>query len=75
MKIYFKIFQDFPYHLVQRKSHSGSEEALENHYFITLRCWGGLFSGKSDKFTFSFIIMGMLVLELALCCKGVQREV
>jgi hypothetical protein len=54
MKIYFEIFQDFPYHLVQRKSQSCSEKALENHYFIILRCWGGLFFGESDKFPFSF---------------------
>jgi hypothetical protein len=54
MKIYFEIFQDFPYHLVQRESHSCSEEALKNHYLITLRRWGGLFSDKSDKFAFSF---------------------
>jgi hypothetical protein len=54
MKINFEIFQDFPYHLVQRKSQSCSEEALKKHYFIILRCWGGLFSGKSDKFPFSF---------------------
>jgi hypothetical protein len=54
MKIYFEIFQHFPYHLVQRKPQSCSEEALENHYFIILRRWGGLFSGKSYKFAFSF---------------------
>ena len=37
MKINFKVFQDFSYHLVQRKPQSRSEKTLENHYFIIFR--------------------------------------
>jgi hypothetical protein len=54
MKIYFEIFQDFPYHLIQRKLESCSEKTLEDHHFIILRRWGGSFSSKSNKFPFSF---------------------
>jgi hypothetical protein len=54
MEIYFKKFQDFPYHLIQRESKSYSRKTLEDHHFIILRRWGGFFSGKSNKFPFSF---------------------
>jgi hypothetical protein len=60
MKTYFEIFQDFPYHLIQRKSESCSEKTLEDHHFIILRRWGGFFSGKSNKFPFSFAKVAML---------------
>jgi hypothetical protein len=48
MKINFKKFQDFSYHLVQREPQSCSKKTLENNYFIIFRHWGGLFSAKSD---------------------------
>jgi hypothetical protein len=50
MKIKFEVFKDFPYHLIQEKSQSRSEEALENHNFNLFRHRGSLFSSKSNKF-------------------------
>jgi hypothetical protein len=49
MKIDFIIFQNFPNHLVQRKSQSRFEETPENYHLIIFRCRSGFFPGKTNQ--------------------------
>jgi hypothetical protein len=54
MKIDFKILQNFPNHLVQRKPQSCSKETLENYHLIIFRCRSGFFPGKTNQLLLSF---------------------
>jgi hypothetical protein len=54
MEIYFKPFQNLPYHIVQGEPKPCSEEAFKHNDLIFLWLWNYFFLSKADQFIIAF---------------------
>jgi hypothetical protein len=53
MKVYLKVLQNLPYHVIQGEPKSCSEEALENDNFVLFWFQNNFLPSKPDKLAFS----------------------